>query len=65
VKPLVLTAFTASSCLGRGLGALRASLEAARSGLAPCAFETVTLATCVGEVPGVGERLLPEELREF
>jgi 3-oxoacyl-[acyl-carrier-protein] synthase I len=65
VKPLVLTAFTASSCLGRGLGALRASLEAARSGLAPCAFETVTLATCVGEVPGVDERPLPEALREF
>jgi 3-oxoacyl-[acyl-carrier-protein] synthase-1 len=65
VKPLVLTAFTASSCLGRGLAALRAALETARSGLAPCAFETVTLATCVGEVPGVDERPLPEELREF
>jgi 3-oxoacyl-[acyl-carrier-protein] synthase-1 len=65
VKPLLLTAFTASSCLGRGLGALRTSLEAARSGLAPCAFETVTLATCVGEVPRVDERPLPEELREF
>jgi len=65
VKPLLLTAFTASSCLGRGLGALRASLEAARSGLVPCAFETVELATCVGEVPGVDERPLPGELREF
>jgi 3-oxoacyl-[acyl-carrier-protein] synthase-1 len=65
VKPLVLTAFTASSCLGRGLGALRASLEAARGGLTPCAFETVELATYVGEVPGVDERGLPEELREF
>jgi 3-oxoacyl-[acyl-carrier-protein] synthase I len=65
VKPLVLSAFTASSCLGRGLGALRASLEAARSGLAPCAFETVELATCVGEVPGVDAAPLPGELREF
>jgi 3-oxoacyl-[acyl-carrier-protein] synthase I len=65
VKPLILSAFTASSCLGRGLGALRASLEAARSGLAPCAFETVELATCVGEVPGVDAGSLPEELREF
>jgi 3-oxoacyl-[acyl-carrier-protein] synthase I len=65
VKPLVLTALTASSCLGRGTGALRAALEAARSGLAPCAFETVELATCVGEVAGVDAGALPEELREF
>jgi 3-oxoacyl-[acyl-carrier-protein] synthase-1 len=65
MKPLVLSAFTATSCFGRGLGALRAGLEAARTGLGPCAFETVDLATSVGEVPGVDAEPLPEELREF
>ncbi|MDE2136326.1 MAG: beta-ketoacyl-[acyl-carrier-protein] synthase family protein [Gammaproteobacteria bacterium] len=65
MKPLALTAFTATSCLGRGLGPMRAALEAARGGLAPCAFETVALETCVGEVPGVDAAPLPGELAEF
>jgi 3-oxoacyl-[acyl-carrier-protein] synthase-1 len=65
VRPLALTAFTATSCLGRGLGATLASLEAARTGLAPCRFETVTLDTHVGEVAGVDDERLPAELGEF
>jgi 3-oxoacyl-[acyl-carrier-protein] synthase-1 len=65
VKPLALTAFTATSCLGRGLDATYATLAAGRSGLAPCTFETVTLATCIGEVPGVDAAPLPAELTEF
>jgi 3-oxoacyl-[acyl-carrier-protein] synthase I len=65
VTPLALTAFTATSCLGRGLDATLAALEAGRSGLVPCAFETVTLDTHVGEVPGVDAAHLPPELGEF
>jgi len=65
VKPLALTAFTATSCLGRGLAATRAALDAGRTALAPCAFETVTLDTHVGEVPGVDDEPLPAELGEF
>ncbi|HEV2228822.1 MAG TPA: beta-ketoacyl-[acyl-carrier-protein] synthase family protein [Steroidobacteraceae bacterium] len=65
MKPLALTAFTATSCLGRGLDATLAALAAGRSGLAPCAFETVQLATWVGEVAGVDEERLPRELDEF
>jgi len=65
VRPPALTAFTATSCLGRGLGATLASLEAARTGLAPCRFETVTLDTHVGEVPNVDDERLPGELVEF
>jgi 3-oxoacyl-[acyl-carrier-protein] synthase-1 len=65
VKPLALSAFTATSCLGRGLDATLAALEGERTGLAPCAFETVQLETCVGEVPGVDEERLPAELEEF
>jgi 3-oxoacyl-[acyl-carrier-protein] synthase-1 len=65
VSPLALTAFTATSCLGRGLDATFAALEAGRTGLTPCAFETVTLDTHVGEVPGVDAAPLPRELAEF
>lgn len=65
MTPLALSAFTATSALGRGLGATLASLEAARTGLAPCRFETVTLDTHVGEVAGLDDERLPEELEEF
>jgi 3-oxoacyl-[acyl-carrier-protein] synthase I len=65
VKPLALSAFTASSCLGRGLGPTVAALEAGRTGLKPCAFETVTLETFVGEVAGVDDERLPAGFEEF
>jgi 3-oxoacyl-[acyl-carrier-protein] synthase I len=65
VTPLALTSFTATSAIGRGLAATLASLEAQRSGLAPCTFETVTLDTCVGEVAGVDQATLPATLAEF
>ena len=65
MTPLVLTHFTATSCIGRGLGETLASLESQRTGLAPCRFETVQLDTHVGEVPGVDEKRLPAELAEF
>jgi 3-oxoacyl-[acyl-carrier-protein] synthase I len=65
VKPLALSAFTATSAIGRGRAATLASLEAQRSGLAPCRFETVTLDTCVGEVAGLDEVTLPAALTEF
>lgn len=65
MKPLALTAFTATSCLGRGLAATLAALEAQRTGLSRCAFETVQLDTCVGEVPGVDDERLPVELQDF
>lgn len=65
MKPLALTAFTATSCLGRGLDATRAALEEGRTGLARCAFETVALDTHVGEVAGVDDESLPAELTAF
>ena len=64
MTPLVLSAFTATSCIGRGLHATLATLRAARSGLTPCAFETVTLDTYVGEVTGVDDTRLPARLDE-
>jgi 3-oxoacyl-[acyl-carrier-protein] synthase-1 len=65
MTPLVLTHFTATSCLGHGLDQTLASLEQQRTGLAPCRFETVTLDTYVGEVAGVDAERLPRQLREF
>jgi 3-oxoacyl-[acyl-carrier-protein] synthase I len=62
MSPLVLSAFTATSCLGRGLGPTLAALREERSGLLPCAFESVRLDTCVGEVPGVDDTALPSGL---
>jgi 3-oxoacyl-[acyl-carrier-protein] synthase-1 len=65
MQPLALTAFTATSCLGMGLDATLGALRAGRSGLAPCAFETVTLETCVGEVADVDAVELPRQLRAY
>jgi len=65
MTPLLLRHFTATSCIGRGLPATLESLRAQRSGLAPCTFETVTLDTYVGEVPGVDDVRLPAALQRF
>jgi 3-oxoacyl-[acyl-carrier-protein] synthase I len=65
MTPLVLSHFTATSCIGRGLGETLITLERQRTGLAPCKFETVELDTHVGEVPGVDEERLPTTLAEF
>jgi 3-oxoacyl-[acyl-carrier-protein] synthase I len=63
--PLVFTAFTATSCIGRGLAQTLDSLRSKRSGLARCAFESVELETHIGEVPGVDAQRLPAALQRF
>jgi 3-oxoacyl-[acyl-carrier-protein] synthase I len=65
MTPLVLTHFTASSCIGVGLRQTLATLQEQRTGLAPCKFETVTLDTHIGEVVGVDAQRLPEQLALF
>ncbi len=65
MSPISLTAHTATSCLGAGVDAHRRALREQRSGLAPCRFETVELPTWVGEVAGVDDALLPENLHAF
>ncbi|HTV97408.1 MAG TPA: beta-ketoacyl-[acyl-carrier-protein] synthase family protein [Steroidobacteraceae bacterium] len=65
MKPLVLKAFTATSCIGRGLGQTLESLHAERSGLSRCRFETADLDTHVGEVAGVDAQELPARLGRF
>ena len=65
MRPLLLKKFTATSCIGKGVTATFQSLLEQRSGLTSCEFETVDIKTHIGEVPGVDEVRLPEELRKF
>ncbi|MGH8232057.1 MAG: beta-ketoacyl-[acyl-carrier-protein] synthase family protein [Steroidobacteraceae bacterium] len=65
MAPLQLTHFTATSCLGHGIDATLAALQQARSGLAPCHFESVELPTWIGEVAGVDAVRVPSALQQF
>ncbi len=65
MNPLHLSHFTATSSIGRGLDQTLAALHQRRSGLAPCAFDTVDLATFIGEVAGVDAVQLPADLADF
>jgi 3-oxoacyl-[acyl-carrier-protein] synthase-1 len=63
--PLILSACTAVSAMGRGLAPTLAALRDGRSGLRPCAFPGVALDTHVGEVEGLADVRLPEALARF
>jgi 3-oxoacyl-[acyl-carrier-protein] synthase I len=65
MKPLLLKEFTATSCIGKGVAATLESLLEQRSGLKNCEFETVDIKTYVGEVAGVDDVRLPENLHKF
>ena len=65
MSPLLLSAYTATTCLGHGLDATLAGLREGRSGLAPCAFESVRLATWIGEVAAVDEQKLAKSLAAY
>jgi len=65
MTPLVLTHFTATSAIGTGLAETLRSLQAQRTGLAPCRFETVRLDTHIGEVSGVDDERIPATLAAF
>jgi 3-oxoacyl-[acyl-carrier-protein] synthase-1 len=65
MQPILLAAYTMSSCLGRGLEPTRAAIAASRSGLTPCRFETAKLETFVGEIEGVDAQALPAGMERF
>jgi 3-oxoacyl-[acyl-carrier-protein] synthase I len=65
MQPLLLAQFTATSCIGTGVGPTLASLVEQRSGLTRCDFETVRIDTHIGEVAGVDAQRLPAQLRNF
>lgn len=63
--PLPITAYTATSCMGRGLAATRAALAAGRTFLAPCRFMGLELPTWTGEVAGLDEVTLAPALADY
>ena len=65
MHPVLLCAYTMTSCLGRGLAPTRAALRATASGLAPCRFESVELDTYVGEIAGVDDTRIAPALSRF
>ncbi len=65
MQPLLLSQFTATSCIGRGLTPTLASLREQRSGLQPCDFDSAGLASWTGSVTGVNDEVLRADLRAF
>jgi 3-oxoacyl-[acyl-carrier-protein] synthase-1 len=57
--------FSATSALGLGNDAMLAGLQAGRSALMPCQFETAQLSTHVGQVAGLDAVRLPAPLRAY
>lgn len=65
MNPLLISRYTATSCLGRGIGPMRDALAAGRSGLKPCDFDGVALETWIGEVAGTDAEVLSSPLHGF
>ena len=65
LKPLLISAGTLVTCVGRGLRETLDALRNRRSGLGLCRFEAVALDTCVGEVPGVDNVAMPDGLADY
>ena len=65
MNPLWLSHFTATSSIGQGLVQTLDALRQRRAGLMPCTFDTVDLATFIGEVAGVDAVQLPAHLSDF
>jgi 3-oxoacyl-[acyl-carrier-protein] synthase-1 len=65
MKPLLVKTFTATSCIGTGVAEILQSLLEQRSGLASCEFETVDIDTHIGEVAGIDDVRVPQNLRKY
>lgn len=63
--PMAITAYTATSCAGRGLTATRSVLNAERTFLQPCQFLDVALRTWVGEVDGLDDQPVANGFEPF
>jgi 3-oxoacyl-[acyl-carrier-protein] synthase I len=65
MRPLRVSARTATSGLGAGIEPTFAGLASGRSGLTRCAFEDVVLDTWIGVVPGVDAIAVPAALAGY
>lgn len=65
MKPLAITAFTATSALGRGTTAMLDALRRGASGLKPNDFDRAELRAWIGRVAGLEENPVAGALAEF
>jgi 3-oxoacyl-[acyl-carrier-protein] synthase I len=65
MKPLAITAYTATSALGRGVGAMLEALRRGASGLKPNDFDRAELRAWIGRVSGLEDDPLTGMLAEF
>lgn len=65
MKPLLISHFTVTSCLGRGLQQTLDALLQRRHALKPCDFETVDLPTFIGEVEGVDTVQMADGMADY
>lgn len=65
MKPLLLSHFTATSCLGRGLQPTLDALRQYQHALKPCDFETVDIVTYIGEVNGLSDLKMPAGMADY
>ena len=65
MPPVLVSRFTATSCIGRGLDQTLAALLDRQSGLKPCAFQGIDINTWVGEVDAVDDEEMEPGLRDF
>lgn len=64
-NPLLLSHFTATSCIGQGLQQTLDALRQSKLALKPCDFETVDLNTLIGEVNGVNAVKMPLDMVDY
>jgi len=65
MQPLILSAFTLTNCLGRGLTATLAALREQRSGLSRCDFPGAELDTYIGRVEGIEHEPIAGALSDY
>src|SRR5689334_10958195 len=65
MQPLILSSYTLTTSLGAGCDEHLRALRANRSGLNPCAFETVELPTWVGHIPEAQLTAVESEAAQF
>ena len=65
MPPVLVSRFTATSCIGRGLDQTLAALLDRQSGLKQCAFQGIDINTWVGEVDAVDDEEMEPDLQVF
>jgi 3-oxoacyl-[acyl-carrier-protein] synthase-1 len=65
MQPLLISRYTLANSLGAGLAANLDAVRERRSGLTACGFETVSLDTFIGQVPGLEDIPVRADLAAF